>query len=239
VKRRARFEALSLAVDAAALACVLLAIALGAPAARLGRAAWFLGAGAAASLYVEVVFHLKRLRARRQERATVPRGVRLREPLWMRISDWLAVVGFLALGSAVAGAAGAVGVGVGILLTVVLLATAMDLFTARFSASGLTFEPEGLRVHIRDASFLIGWKAIAGIDRQGDEGRVLNVRILDAAAAIRSVEPNTPRTRGLVSLVLSATESGITFGPWTAGLSTPALARAIGAAIGGERRDPN
>jgi hypothetical protein len=231
---RLRSGVLSLMLNLGALAGVLLAISLGASSRRLWPAVDFLFASSAAAIYVEAVVHLARRRARHQRFAEVPRGIRLRRPVWMAIGDSLELLGLGASMGAGAAAAGSPGVGMGILLTFAAFCAAMQIMPFGTHES-LTFEADGLRVHIRGASFLVRWEAITKVDRGGSEtNRLVYVGMDDIRPVMRSVEPNTPRMRFRARVAMGDEEEPagkLTFVPWTAGLDGTELARAIYAAI--------
>jgi hypothetical protein len=235
--RGIRSEVLSFGLHGIALAGVLLAINLGIGPRRLWPAAAFLGVSTAATAYIEAVVHLARRRARKQRDAEVPHGVRLRRPVWMSISDVLWVVWIGSTLGAVAAGAGFPAVGIGILMTVCALVVA-TAFIPYGRDECLTFEPDGLRIHLRGATFLVPWEAIHKVDRGGTEShRLLLVQIDALAPVLRSVAPDTPRARMRARIALGEGDdiggSGgkLTFTPWTAGLDGTVLAGAIRAAV--------
>jgi hypothetical protein len=234
LKRRVRFEIGSLLFNLGALAAVLLAISAGASAGRLRPAADFLFVSSAVAIYVEAVVHLARRRARSQRGLEVPQGVLLRTPVWMQISETLSMVGIGATIGAVAAGAGFVSVGFGILLTFTAFCVAMQLIPLG-RREDLTFEPEGLRVHISGASFLVPWDAITKVERGGSEDhRLIYVGIRDIRPVLSSLNPDTPQTRFRARVALGGEDGPagrLTFLPWAAGLDGPVLARALNAAV--------
>jgi hypothetical protein len=234
LKRRPRFEFWSLLINVGALASVLSAIKVGASPSRLWPVAGFLFVSSAAALYVEGLFHLTRRRARNQSGTEIPRGVRLRRPFWISIGDFLTTVGIGATIGAVAAGLGAASVGLGILLTFGVTIGCIEFFTRRFSPGSLAFEPDGLRVFIRRASFIVRWSAITDVYAHGHEGQLTCLRILGINDVVKSVAPDTPQTRRRTWLLVSDGDNStgkLTLTKWTAGLDAPVLARAINAAI--------
>jgi len=236
VNRRLRYALGVLLVNAAALSAVLLAVAQGGSWRRWGPTAAFLSIGTAAALCAEAIHHLKRRRARRQEAADVPRGVRLRKPRWLSLDEPLAFVDHGAPLAGVPAALGFAGVGVGILLTVCALMVLHGLLDVFMSFSDVSLETDGLRVYLRSASFVVPWKSIAAVAPERPTQRKLtNLELVERASAVASVQPDTPRNRRRVYL---ATYDGdhrggrLTLLGWTGGLDAPVLARAIRAAIG-------
>jgi hypothetical protein len=243
VKRRPRSEIVVLAVHVGGLGVALLAIALGLAPARMWAAARFLLVGAAASIFVEAAARMTRRRARRQSAAAVPEGVRLRKPIWMSIADPAQMAAYGAIFGAVAAVAGFAATGTGILLTFAAMAVGPEIVSARFSAQSLTFEPGGLRVHLRGASFLLPWKSITAVEQEGPEHhRAICLRLLEIGGAVGSAQPATPQARARVRSVLDDGEpptGTLTLWPWTAGLDGPVLARAISAAAQRQGDRPN
>jgi len=234
LKQRPRFEFWSLLINVGALAGVLSAIKAGASPNRLWPAVGFLLVSSAAAIYVEGAFHLTRRLARNQSGTEIPQGVLLRRPFWMSIRDFLSIVGIGATLGAVAAGLGFAGVGVGILLTFGAILGCVEFFSRAFSLGSLTFEPDGLRVHIRRASFIVPWSAITDVHAEGYEGHLICLRILGISAVVKSVEPDTPQTRKRTWLIVWDGDNStgkLTLPPWTAGLDAPVLARAINAAI--------
>jgi len=245
VKRRVRYGIAALLVNAGGLAIVLAALALGAGGRRWGPTAAFLAIGTAAALCAELIHRLARRRARRQAGADVPRGVRLHRPFWLTLDESLAIVDFGCPLAAAAAALGFAGVGIGILLTMCLLPAFMAVTSLiSVSAEDLTFEDDGLRVHLRRrSSFLIRWSAIAAVDREGPSERALtHLELLETASAVASVHPDTARNRRDVAIATwDGNQPGgkLTLVGWTAGLDAPVLARAIREAIGIAPDRPN
>ena len=93
---KVRWETACLLANLGLLGAVVWAFHLGLDAHRLRTAAIFLILGTASSLYGELVFHACKVRARRQRERDVPRGVRLRMPLWLAAGGPLAMLLLLA-----------------------------------------------------------------------------------------------------------------------------------------------
>jgi hypothetical protein len=174
---------------------------------------------------------------------TVVRGIRLTKPGWISAIDWLSMVGPAATLGAVAAAAGFASVGVGVLLTVTLIQLGVEFTSSGLSPGSLMFERDGLRVWVRGATFLVRWDAITSVDRAGSEGhRLTCLRIVDVDTVVRSVEPDTPRTRRRVWFTVADAEQPtgkLLLTPWTAGLDGPLLARAISAEVAEQREQVN
>jgi hypothetical protein len=230
-----RFEVVWLAVNLAALGGLLVAIARGASSERLMKTAAFLCASTAAALYVEVVRHLLRRRARNEIRLDVPEGALLKIPIWISLSDSFSLLGPGATFGAVAAALGFASVGLGILLTFIVVQIGIEVASRSFGARAVMFEREGLRVHIRGATVLLRWNDITAVEREGTEGhRPIRVRILHCGPVISSVEPNTPRTRSRARLLVSdgdGPSGALVLNPWMGGVDSASLARAIQGAV--------
>jgi hypothetical protein len=234
---RDRSEVVLAAVNVAACAGALLALAAGAPAHRLRPLAVFSGLGAAAALYVEVAKAFARRRARAQAASSPPRGVRLHKPLWLSAIDGATMALLATPLAALAGVAGFTSVGVGVLITAGALLVTGFAVAGNFDTSALTFEDGGLRVHARAATFLIRWDAIVDVTRDGPEGRLVRLRFAGTEAVLGSVVPATDRARSRASFLIGGRgepASEMTFASWTAGLDASALSRALAAARAGE-----
>lgn len=232
MKRRIRDEQLALLVNGSALVAVLVAIALGATSPRLWRTACFLILGTAASGYIEAVVHLSGRRAVRQRDFEIPRGVRLRRPLWLSVDVPLFVLALASLLAAVAAAVGFTGAGAGILIVAGVIGLMIGVLSSWWSPDGVTFEVSGLRVHLLGVSFLVPWDAITDVERGGEAGQLVYVRVI-AVGVIRAVEPNTPPAWERARVVVSDGDlpTGILhLDRWTGGLDTAVLARAIATA---------
>jgi hypothetical protein len=230
-------------VPAGALAVVLLVMAAGGSPARWGPVAGFLGLAALAERYFAAALWLERRRARRLRGARVPWGARLSKPLWITLGDSSLLVEVGAALGAIAAAVGLPGVGLGALLACLAWVGLTVLTVFELSPSGLTFEPAGLRLHLRGASFVVPWTAIKAIERVGpDHMQMISLRIESAAAVIGSTEPPVEAARARVRTYVregKGPAGQIMMMPWTAGLDGPTLARAIGAAMAGEADQVN
>ena len=230
------------AVNVCGFAAALIALAAGAPSHRFRSVAVFLGIGGTAAIYLEVANALARRRARAQSTAPVPRDVPLRKPLWISAMDGAPIMMLATPLGALAGAAGFASVGAGVLLTVLGLTTAMFYLGHIVEPHSLTFEREGLRVRIRGATFLVEWRAIVDIARSGHEGRLVRVQLSGTRLVLDSVEPATERARSRAFLAIGAgaePTSVLTLSPWTGGIDSAVLARALLAASEGKTECAN
>jgi hypothetical protein len=215
----------------AGLALTALAVAAGVSLARVRVLALDLAIACLATAVWNLTGRAQRRRARQQRRAEVPRGVRLRQPLWTKL-DFLGVGLWVAgLAAALPASVGLTSVSVGVLLTVSAISIATTFSKTLMSPADLTFEEAGLRMHLGTVSFLVPWKAIARVEAVGpDHHRVVNLHIADRAALVASTVPATAAARQGVEAVLSTRKGAgvsLLMMPWTAGLDGVVLERAI------------
>jgi hypothetical protein len=243
VKELFRWRVLAPLINATALVAVLSFVGKGVAVARLRPVAGFLLLSTAAAVYANAGARLLARRARRQMEAELPRGVRLRKPLWMSAIEAAAGFGPIATIAAVVALFGRPDVGLGILLTVLVVFGAIHYVAEGFSAQSLAFEDRGLRVHVRGASFLIPWSGISRLDRQGPEThRLTYLHIVDPKNVIGSVNPDTPQSRKRAMYVTygdGPPGGKLMLAPWIGGIDDTVLARAINAALSGNRSTPN
>ena len=205
----------------------------------LGRtwpAAWFALLWFGATSYVLLAARASRRRAGRLRTASVPQGVMLVRPIWIPLQETFQVA---AVGAALGMGAALVGfpwVGVGIVLPLGALGI---LMAGPFAgARALTFEPAGLRVHLRRGHCLVPWNAIVNVSATAAApSRVafVNIEVADSRAIYASLAPDTEKTRSALWVLLALGKpAGRTFwfGEWTAGLDSETLARAIREATG-------
>jgi hypothetical protein len=217
-----------------ALGGVFAAIAAGVAPHRLRPVAAFLVLWFGGGSYGLLARRAMRRRAARLQRAPLPQGVRLARPLWIPLADSLDVIGIGAALGAVAAAVGFPGVGVGIALAfgVVALAPIIPLL----EPAALTFEPTGLRVHVRGGAFVVPWTAVVDVALTGPARHPsANLRVAAPGQILASVSPDTRRTRQRAELLfLLGTPRGqaLAFDNWTAGLDSATLARAVREAMG-------
>jgi hypothetical protein len=173
-------------------------------------------------------------RAARLKTSSVPRGVRLVEPFWIRLVDGVEVLaGGGALGTLAAAVAFA-GIGIGIVIAVALMCVPM-LVMEWSSRTDLTFEPEGLRVDKRRFRFFIAWQSITDVGITPAANPPVTVQIAEPVRLLATVDPDTPLNRHRLEISLAvAGISGRTvlFHNWTAGLDSTALARVLREAMG-------
>jgi hypothetical protein len=184
---------------------------------------------------------MMRRRASRQRQSELAWGVRHSQPLWMPLANALLALGVGALIAAIPAAIGFPGVGVGVLLVFAIVAAGTVLVGV--GPRALTFEPEGLRLHVRGGSFVVPWTAIDRVERIGPEHTtLLRVHVFDARLVIDSCEPNDPHVLPRVESCVSKAGGGggeIAFMPWTAGIDGVSLARTIEGALRGQTDQPN
>jgi hypothetical protein len=232
--RRISWEAGSWAGSGLALAAVASAIAAGWSWRGLWPAAAFLVLWFAVASANLVAKHAARRRADRLQTAAVVRGVRLRQPIWIRA---LEPMPFYAMGAgfgALAALIGFPGAGLGVLLTFAAMGSVM--FLPFLADPDLTFEDGGLRVHQREFEFFVPWVSILDVSAEKTPGRwFTNVRVAGPGEIVASVSPNDERTRSRVWTALAlGTPRGqaLRFSEWTAGLDAITLARTLEEARG-------
>ena len=219
-----------LAVTLAALAGALLLRPDGSPA-RWRSAVAFIAFCAGAATFVELAAWRMRHRAATQSPEGIPRGVRLSKPWWMRAREGLAFLGPSAALGFIPAALGVPGVGLGIVLTLAILQGGMAFIDWNLFHHGLTFEPDGLRVHIRGGTFVVAWTEISRVECKWQASHGMTwVHVTSTQSVVATTSPDTPklRRRALFSLYDGDTPSGkLTLGPWTAGIDGAVLARAL------------
>jgi hypothetical protein len=179
-------------------------------------------------------FRLERRYARRLVATGVPAGVLLAKPLWMEASNATLVLAIGAIAGAVFAAVGLPGVAFGALLAFALIAAAFPFFEVAMSPSGLTFEPNGLRVHAWRASFFVPWTSVKSVEQVGPDH--MQLVVLEIAAPGEIVAQVEPRRRARVESFVGAATAPIgnlMLWPGTAGLDGQTIARAVQAALGG------
>jgi hypothetical protein len=237
-RRRVLWYALFVAPSFLCLGVVLAAIVASRSPHRLWPIAGFLMVWAGSAGYVTVARRVLRLRAFRVRHAPVPRGVRLKKPLWIRLDETLTVVTIVATVATIVAAIGFPQVAFGILLVALLGAFGAASFAA---TSGLTFEEAGLRIHLGRAHCLVPWTSIRAIEPIGpDNFQMIQLGIDGIDRVLDSISPPTPRNRKRAEGVFggaAAARGEILLETWTAGLDGQTLARAIREGMDG-RPDP-
>jgi hypothetical protein len=221
---------LFLASSLLALVGVLAAIGAGFSPHRLWPIADFLLVWAGSATYIALANKASRRRAFRLRNVPVPRGVRLRKPIWIRLETFLTLICLGAIVGTIAAAIGLPGVGLGIALVPAAIG-AFTVFTGLFGPSDLTFESSGLRLHIGSGHCLVPWASVKEIEGGGTGTfALIRVTITDPNQVVDSVSPDTPRNRRRVERLLFqrlGTTAEILLGQWTAGLDGELLFRAI------------
>jgi hypothetical protein len=227
--RRISWDAGSWAGSGLALAAVAAAIAAGWSWRGLRPAAAFLVLWFAVASAILVAKRASRLRAERLKGATVPRGIRLRQPTWIKALEALPFFALGAASGAIAALVGFPGVGLGVLLPFVAMGSLS--FFPFVAEPDLTFEDGGLRVHQRRFEFFVPWVSVLDVSAEKTPGRwFTNVRVTGPGQIVASVIPNDDRSRSWVFWALArGTPRGqaLQFFDWTAGLDTLTLARAL------------
>jgi hypothetical protein len=233
-RRPNRWNRLSWTASAVALGIVLWAISRGLAAARLWPVAGFLAVWFGAGTYVLLARRIMRRRAARLQNADVPRGVRLRRPLWMAFVEAFEMVALPAPLAAGAALIGFPGVAMGIFLS--LGVTGFVVVATFAGQTAFTFEPTGLRVHNRGREFFVPWTLVLEVDVRGTaEDPSTNLRVVARDPILATVTPNTSRNRWYVELLLrlgEPTGEAILFSNWSGGLDSATLARAVREAMG-------
>lgn len=229
-----RIEVGSALLSSAAAIAAIWGAAAGFSPQRLRAVAGFLSVWAATAVYVAIANALERSRVQSPRAVGIPMGIRLRTPAWTLIGDSLYLVGLGARVSAVAAAIGFTGVGIGVSLTFLALSVAMYLATLRIGVTSVTFEPAGLRAHIKGARFLVPWTSIGSIEREGKSERrkLIFLQLRDVGAVTSTLEPDSPRTRARLRSFTMGQEGRLMLSPWIGGLDSLTLIKAISTAIG-------
>lgn len=169
--------------------------------------------------------------ARRQ--ISIETGVRHKKPFWMILGDHVSVLSF---GAALGAVLSLVGLPV---IGLIVFSTFAAFFAFTFGmelsfSDELTLESTGLRIHNRDAEFLVRWSAIAQVEKKGS-GLYQTVRlsVRDRLSIVESAQPNTGKAKAFVEAVLSGKDNaGLVLSPWIGGLNAAALGSAIHREIG-------
>jgi hypothetical protein len=106
------------------------------------------------------------------------------------------------------------------------------------SPRALTFEPTGLRLHVRGGSCVLPWTKIAGIGRAGpDHMQIIELRLRDTDFVIAAAPPIEDRVRSRIRSFVRE-ESGarrkLVLMPWTGGLDGLTIARTVATAVRGK-----
>ena len=219
-----------------ALAATVVAARRGAGPGRTGPAACFALLWFGATSYVLLAARASRRRAARLRTASVPQGEMLVRPMWMPLQETFQLV---AVGAALGVGAALVGfpwVGAGMVLA--LGALGIVIAAPLTGARALTFEPSGLRVHLRRGHCLVPWGAVADVSATAAaRSRVafVSIEVSDPAVIYASLAPDTQKTRTALWVLLALGKPAgrtLWFGEWTAGLDSETLARAVREAMG-------
>jgi hypothetical protein len=231
--RSRRWYVAIVSLTVAAMAGTLAAIVVGGNGARLWPIATFLMLAVASVGYNHVAARARRRVAYRLRHGTIPRGVRLTKPFWMRIDDVVTVISVAAVIAAMV-AVGFPQVAVG-LLAVVGIGFVVTEFAA-FGVKAVMFDSEGVRLYVGAAHCLVPWRSIRTVDTLGpDHFQLVSLGVDDLDGVRASVSPDTARSRKRVQSSLGplGARSDVMLSPWTAGLDSQTLLRAIRDGIAG------
>jgi hypothetical protein len=215
---------------------VVLALLAGASRARWLPVAGLLAVTATGDVYFWVGAQLRFRRSARQRQADVPWGVEHRAPFWMSLMNVLLALATGAVIAAVPAALGFPRVGAGVLAIFAIVAVGVPFAVP--SPRALTFEPRGLRCHVRGGSVVVSWSAITKVDYAGpDHAQVILLHVADADAVIASHEPQHPALLPRIQACIGRDAGGtgqVMLMPWTGGLDGPSLRRALDGAMRGQ-----
>jgi hypothetical protein len=141
------------------------------------------------------------------------------------------VVGSGARLAAIAAACGLGTLGGGILIVSVVVAVPFFLATRRMGVIGVAFEPAGLRAYIgKEATFFVPWGNIAQVEAFTRRKTVL-LQLRETELVLRSLDPDTPRTRARLSMLALDGHGRLMLAPWLGCLDSRTLERAIKSAV--------
>jgi hypothetical protein len=189
-------------------------------------------AGAAASAL--------RRRARSPMARNVPRGVRLRRPMWTDLEVVAPTIAFGAALGAGASLLGLPGVGAGLLGVAALIAAAFVAMSALTGIRGVTLEGEGLRIAIGRGAAFVPWTSMAsvGLATGVFEGNV-EIRLRDGAPLMAKLWVSTTWTRLGVQIAGLRPGGTVMLDGGLGGFDAGSLARAISWASGLVREQAN
>lgn len=231
IKREHRWNLVFVAPGFLGLVAVLGAIWAGFSPHRLWPVAGFLILWVGSASYVGLANKASRQRTFRLQLAPVPKGKRLRKPLWLALE--VPAMGLVATGifGAIAAALGFPGVGLGIALTAVGMYGFVGATMSFLLSPDLMFDDGGLRLYLRSTQCLVPWTSIQNVEAIGPRGfQIIRLRITEPERVIASVVPDSPRHRTRAQRLLGkpgARESEVLLNRWTAGLDGESLVRAI------------
>jgi hypothetical protein len=234
--RRISWDAGSWVAALIALVAIAATVRGGVEPGRTGPAAWFALLWFGATSYVLLAGWASRRRAMRLRAASVPQGVMLVRPIWIPLQETLQIV---AVGAALGVGVALVGfpwVAIGIVLALGALGAGMA--TPLTGTMGLTFEPSGLRVHLRRGHCLVPWSAVIDVSATPaarSRRASVNIEVADSSAIYASLAPDVQKTRSALWVLLALGKpSGraLWLAEWTGGLDGETLARAVREAVG-------
>ena len=217
---------------------ILLALASGVSPQRLRPAVAFQGIAVVAALYFIVALRAQRRVSRRQRRLESLMGIQFRAPIWMMLIECSIVIEIGGALAAVVGTFGFVGVANGLFLTFALIGLSMPLFKIGLQPRWIVLEPNGIRMAVSRATFLIPWTAVGRIEPVGPDHFVaLNVILKGSQSLLESVRPDDSKTRERIKTLIQSSsrgDAGLLLMPWTAGLDGRTLERGIREGMSGK-----
>jgi len=227
-----------LLVVVAPLAGILLALAVGVSPRRLRPAVEFQAVALVATLYFIVALKAQRRTGRRQRRLESLMGIQFRTPIWMMLIECSIPIEIGGALAAVVATVGFVGVANGLFLTFALIGLSMPLFKIGLQPRWIVLEPNGIRMAVSRATFLIPWTTFGRIEPFGPDHFVaLNVILKDSESVLESVLPDDSKARERIRTLIQSSPqggAGLLLMPWTAGLDGRTLERGIREGMSGK-----
>jgi hypothetical protein len=222
----------------APVAGILLAWAVGVPPRRLRPAVAFQGIALAAALYFFAALKMQRRTGRRQQRLESLVGIRFRTPIWMMLIECAIAIEIGGALAAVVATFGLVGVANGLFLTFALLGLCMPWFKIGMQPRWIVLEPDGIRMAVSRATFLVPWTTVGRIEPIGpDHFRGLNIILEDSESVLESVRPDDSKARERIRTLIQSSPgigAALLLMPWAAGLEGRTLERGIREGMSGK-----
>jgi hypothetical protein len=190
---------------------------------------WAATLGAVASVRM-----IQRSRTRDNATHVVGLHVRLRTPAWMLLTPSFHVLGVGSLVAALTTLLGARLVGALIFSLSGAMAFAVGFALARTGVTSVELREDGMYAYAGEARVFIRWGDIAQVRRVG--GNILVIELNDPEIVRRSIEPDTRQARRRFNPP-TMTKLGLLLRPWTGGVATFTLERAIMSALKGADYD--
>lgn len=224
----------SAAVPAVVSVAVAAGAAMGSLGPRFSTVVIFLFIWAVAAVAVAIIRILQRLRIRQPAKYPVSVGVRLRTPSWMLLTPSLHVLGAGALVAALVGVAGGRLAGAIILGLAAALSLIVRASIERAGITSIELRKDGMYAYAGEARVNIRWSDIAGVQRTGvgDKRNVIVIELNDTDLVLRSLEPDTEQARSRLDTI-AMTKVGLVLRPWTGGVDSATIEKAILSGING------